>query len=98
MRRGHKLLVSSRGPGCVVGDVRLDSSCPRNSEIYVVARSPVVRVLLVRHDRLAAYGNQPLVRAAITRSHSALLVQEAMERFIECKNEVGRTKQRHRAG
>ncbi len=72
----------------MVGDVCLDASRPQNSEIYVVACSPVVRVLLVRHDRVAAYGNQPLVRAAITRSHNALLVQEAMERFIECENEV----------
>jgi hypothetical protein len=38
--------------------------------------------------QVTKYRNQPSVMAALHRSQNASLVQEAMERFVECEQEV----------
>ncbi len=35
------------------------------------------------------HSKNPVVRAFLNHSANALLVQEAMERFVECEDEVG---------
>eukprot|EP00798_Chlamydomonas_sp_ICE-L_P027241 gene27241-2496_t len=89
MRKGKIMTISTRGPGAVVGDVFLNEH-KKPSEVWVRASSDVVKVLLLRHDVVQDNMHQPLVRAAVNRSHNSLLVQESIERFIECENEVNR--------
>lgn len=79
-------LVTTRGPGSVVGDICADGK-PAPSPCTVVAKGSV-SVVVIRHDKAAKYRNQPNVMAALTRGQNAQLVQEAMERFVECEAEV----------
>ncbi|GAX77682.1 hypothetical protein CEUSTIGMA_g5125.t1 [Chlamydomonas eustigma] len=87
-REGNRVLVCQRGPGTIFGDVCPDSSRPRISYCNVVAKGPV-EALLISHAYVREKGAmQPLVRAAVNRSANALLVQEAMESFIDCEDEL----------
>lgn len=85
-RRNSMQLVTTRGPGSVVGELCIDSK-PSRSNAAVVAKGPVT-LLLIRNEKVNKYRNQPSVMAALHRSQNASLVQEAMERFVECEQEV----------
>lgn len=85
-RRGSMELVTTRGPGSVVGDISVDAK-PAPSQSSVVAKGSVT-VVVIRHDKAAKYRNQPSVMAALTRGQNAQLVQEAMERMVECEAEM----------
>ncbi|GIL44787.1 hypothetical protein Vafri_2287 [Volvox africanus] len=85
-RRGSMQLITTRGPGSVVGELCIDGK-PAPSPSTVVAKGPVT-VLLIKNEKVNKYRNQPSVMAALHRSQNASLVQEAMERFVECEGEV----------
>lgn len=146
-RRGSMQLVTTRGPGSVVGELCIDGK-PAPSPSTVVAKGPVTLLVIknekvrrggsragevrevgmaecaahekgcafhelavftclacrrackhpTHHTRMhthptlcpqvTKYRNQPSVMAALHRSQNASLVQEAMERFVECEQEV----------
>ncbi|KAG2438161.1 hypothetical protein HXX76_005769 [Chlamydomonas incerta] len=85
-RRGSMQLVTTRGPGSVVGELCIDGK-PAPSPSTVVAKGPVT-LLVIKNEKVTKYRNQPSVMAALHRSQNASLVQEAMERFVECEQEV----------
>ncbi|GLC77599.1 hypothetical protein PLESTF_001961800 [Pleodorina starrii] len=85
-RRGSMQLITTRGPGSVVGELCIDGK-PAPSPSTVVAKGPVT-VLIIKNEKVNKYRNQPSVMAALHRSQNASLVQEAMERFVECEQEV----------
>lgn len=89
--RGNKMLVCHRGPGSVLGDVCLDGRRPRPSTTAVIARGRVVALLIPHSLTWKRSAANPVVRAALNRSANAQLVQEAMERFVECESEVSST-------
>ncbi|KAG2491374.1 hypothetical protein HYH03_010371 [Edaphochlamys debaryana] len=85
-RRGSMQLITTRGPGSVVGELCIDGK-PAPSPSTVVAKGPVT-LLVIKNEKVNKYRNQPSVMAALHRSQNASLVQEAMERFVECEQEV----------
>ncbi|GFR48549.1 hypothetical protein Agub_g10448 [Astrephomene gubernaculifera] len=85
-RRGSMELITTRGPGSVVGELCIDGK-PAPSPSTVVAKGPVT-LLLIKNEKVNKYRNQPSVMAALHRSQNASMVQEAMERFVECEQEV----------
>ena len=82
------MLVCHRGPGSVLGDVCVDGRRPRPSATAVIARGRVVALLIPHSLTWKRSAVNPVVRAALNRSANAQLVQEAMERFVECESEV----------
>ncbi|KAG1658455.1 hypothetical protein FOA52_005619 [Chlamydomonas sp. UWO 241] len=80
---GSAGVLCHRGPGALIGTV----SAHAHSDITVVARG-TVRALLITQELVTRHGDNPLVRVALTRSANALLVQEALERFVECEKNV----------
>uniref|UniRef100_A0A7R9V3Y9 Protein kinase domain-containing protein n=1 Tax=Chlamydomonas euryale TaxID=1486919 RepID=A0A7R9V3Y9_9CHLO len=77
-------LLSRRGPGALVGSI---TGVCVSADVSVVARGPV-RALLITQDTVHEHAGNPLVRAALVRSASALLVQEALEHFVECEKDI----------
>ena len=63
-----------------------------------------LQVVHLPHDKVAAISwlQQPVLHAALNQSKNVQMVQDAMERFVECEAEVQEVErircERHRSG